>query len=69
MHSPQTWFVPLTETRWESLPSLPTTRLTRASSVPSASFAPMISFSRSAILPAIPVQCTGMRAVKSPART
>ena len=34
MQSPQTWSVPLKETRWESLPSLPTTRLTRSSSVP-----------------------------------
>ena len=52
MQSPQTWSVPLNETRWESLPSLPTTRLTRSSSVPSAWLAPMISFSRSATLPA-----------------
>ena len=33
MQPPQTWSVPLKETRWESLPSLPTTRLTRSSSV------------------------------------
>ena len=29
MESPQTWSVPLNETRCESMPSLPTTRLTR----------------------------------------
>ena len=69
MQPPHTWSVPLKETRWESLPSLPTTRLTRSSSSPSAWFAPMISFSRSATLPAMPVQWTGMRAVKSPALT
>ena len=69
MQLPQTWSVPLKETRWESLPSLPTTRLTRSSSVPSAWFAPMISLSQSATLPSTPVQWTGMRAVKSPALT
>ena len=69
MQRPHTWSVPLKETRWESLPSLPTTRLTRSSSSPSAWFAPMMSLSRSATLPPMPVQCTGMRAVKSPAST
>ena len=54
MQSPQTWSVPLNETRWESLPSLPTTRLTRSSSVPSAWLAPMISFRPSATLPSTP---------------
>jgi hypothetical protein len=69
MQSPQTRSVPLNDARWESFPSLPTTRLTRCSSVANAWFALMISFSPSAILPSMPIQCTGMRAVKSPAFT
>src|SRR4051794_7676334 len=63
-----TWSVPWKETRWESLPSLPTTRLTRSSSAPSAWLEARTSLRLSATLPATPVQCSGMRAEKSPAR-
>ncbi len=55
--------------RWESLPSVPTTRLTRASSAARCSLAAMISLSVSAILPGTPVMSRGIRAPKSPLRT
>ena len=61
MLSAQTRSDPRSATRCESLPSLPTTRLTRASSAPSVSLAAMTSLSVSAILPATPVHSSGMR--------
>jgi hypothetical protein len=48
-------------------PSLPTVRLTRSSSSDSRSFSATTSLNASAIFPAIPVQSSGNRTVKSPA--
>jgi hypothetical protein len=52
--------------RWLMRPSLPTLRLTRSSSSDSRSFSATTSLNASAIFPAIPVQSSGNRTVKSP---
>ena len=64
----QTRSEPRSATRCDSFPSLPTTRLTFASSTSNVSFAAITSLSWSAILPATPDQPSGMRTLKSPLR-
>ena len=54
------------DTRWLILPSMPTARLMRSNSCASFALCSITSFSVSAILPAVPVQCTGSRTEKSP---
>ena len=54
------------EARWVILPSLPTTRLSRSSSLAMRSFSSTTSLKVSATLPATPVQSTGRRTEKSP---
>ena len=54
------------EARWLILPSLPTTRLSRSSSLAIRSLSSMTSLKVSATLPATPVQSSGRRTEKSP---
>ncbi len=54
------------EARWLILPSLPTTRLIRSSSLAIRSLSSMTSLNVSATFPATPVQSSGRRTVKSP---
>ncbi len=54
------------EARWSILPSLPTTRLIRSSSLAMRSLSSITSLNVSATLPATPVQSSGSRAEKSP---
>ncbi len=65
---PQPPATPTGAARCDSLPSRPTTRLTRSNSMATRSLASMMSLRTSAIFPEIPVRSEGRRTDQSPLR-